>query len=510
MRIKIASRKSDLARLQAYTVAEALLKVNANLQIDFQFKSSLGDQNLDDPLWTMGSKGVFTEDFYQDLVSGSTDMVVHSWKDLPVQEREETVIAATLPREDARDIFLFKKSSWERVKRERRLRIYSSSPRRAYNLQDFLPQAFPASLEQIDFESVRGNIPTRFRKLMENPNIDGLVMAKAALDRLLKSCQEEFGETRQRLRHWLSDCWWMVLPLSKNPSAAAQGALAIEVAKNRKDLLQLLERVQCQETFDQAERERAILASYGGGCHQKIGVTVITRAMGQITFYRGLTDAGQVLDSVEVQQAQNEFPRTSKDNVWPLQLGDETQWFDRQPLNGPPIKLQIEDRQKALWISRAEALPEDYSPDFDQLVWTAGVKSWQRLAQRGVWVSGCAESLGEREDERLQALLGRSPQWLKLTHTEGFGAEQGAMLATYKLIPRPVTPDLRGKTHFFWTSASAFLRALQLYPEIKSGYHASGPGHTFEVLSRHLQDQHRKQVFLSHGQWLNSILTENL
>ena len=169
MRLKISARKSDLARLQAYTVGETLQKKIENLEIEYRFKESLGDINLHDPLWKIPEKGVFTEDFFGELISGETDMVVHSWKDLPTEGKSETFIAATLPRADQRDLLLFKKSSFASVKESRHLKVFSSSPRRSHNLTPFLKSHFPWGLDNVSFESVRGNIPTRIRKLLESP-----------------------------------------------------------------------------------------------------------------------------------------------------------------------------------------------------------------------------------------------------------------------------------------------------------------------------------------------------
>src|SRR5690606_12634019 len=108
MKLRIAARSSDLARIQAISVGEALLEssraAGARLEIEYAFRQSLGDANLHDPLWKMPEKGVFTEDFRDDLLSGACDLVVHSWKDLPIDARSETMIAATLPRADLRDL----------------------------------------------------------------------------------------------------------------------------------------------------------------------------------------------------------------------------------------------------------------------------------------------------------------------------------------------------------------------------------------------------------------------
>src|SRR5690606_8693356 len=139
------------------------------------------------------------------------DAVVHSWKDLPTEENPETFIAATLPRADARDVLLFKKTSLERSD----VTISSSSPRREYNGRSFLKTALPWKVNGIVFQSVRGNIPTRIAKFMEG-DADGSMLARAALDRLLVNSDEggaESAELKSLLNRVLDACRFMVMPL---------------------------------------------------------------------------------------------------------------------------------------------------------------------------------------------------------------------------------------------------------------------------------------------------------
>ena len=143
MRLKLASRKSDLARWQAVQVARAFEGLSERPAIEFIFKASLGDQNLDLPLASMGSKGVFTEDFYQDLTEGQCDLVVHSWKDLPVDVREGTQIAMTMERADTRDLLLITRSAWDKALALGQLTVLTSAPRRIYNLGQYLQGLLP-------------------------------------------------------------------------------------------------------------------------------------------------------------------------------------------------------------------------------------------------------------------------------------------------------------------------------------------------------------------------------
>ena len=147
MRVTLASRRSELARIQAYQVGDALRRAHPQTEIDYSFHESLGDRNQNDPLWQMPEKGVFTQDFRAGLLRGDFDLVVHSWKDLAIEDDTATEIAATLPRADARDLLLVPGSRWPEIERTGAMSILTSSPRRSYNLNSFLRTALPAQLQ---------------------------------------------------------------------------------------------------------------------------------------------------------------------------------------------------------------------------------------------------------------------------------------------------------------------------------------------------------------------------
>src|SRR5229473_4492813 len=203
MRVTLASRRSELARIQAYQVGDALRLAAPHTEISYSFHESLGDRNQNDPLWQMPEKGVFTQDFRAGLLRGDFDLVVHSWKDLAIEEDPKTEIVTTLPRADARDLLLVREDRWPEVERTGVMSILTSSPRRSYNLASFLPTALPAKLRELNFVAVRGNVPTRVCKLLQC-DVDGLVAAKAAIDRLLAAKQSEFALTQAELRNEIS------------------------------------------------------------------------------------------------------------------------------------------------------------------------------------------------------------------------------------------------------------------------------------------------------------------
>jgi hydroxymethylbilane synthase len=515
MKLVLAARQSDLARLQAYetgrALEEAARKQSKKLEIEYRFRSSLGDQRGDDPLWKMPEKGVFTEDFLNDLESGKVDVVVHSWKDLPVADRSSTVIAATLDRADVRDVILIRKDHWQARKlgdETGPFRILTSSPRRTYCLEQVLDWALPWSQckggrPQIEFVPVRGNIATRVGKIGQ---AHALVVAKAALDRLLESAKYQdvdptFARSAVELRNAVENLDFVVLPLSVIPTAAAQGALAIEVRKDHHELLELCSLIDSRIDRESVEEERKVLASYGGGCHQKIGVTILNRDFGKIKFLRGLTDAGIRLEVASILRSR---PRGfSPAVVW----AGEGIHIERKsfPLKDIEITLQRvcgqDEFASGYFVARSEALPGGLSTN-GKCIWTAGLATWKKLTARGVWVNGSSEGLGEEEAPNIEALLGRKVNWIRLTHADA-GTDFHSV-PTYRAQYSLRQPDLlEGAKVYFWKSRGHFESVFEAAPQLFKPHcalHAVGPGRTLKYVKARLR---------SSG-WTEENLTEDL
>lgn len=508
MHLKIASRSSDLARWQAYEVEKHLKKIDPSLQTEMIFKSSFGDRNLEMPLHQMESRGVFTEDFYQDLLDGKFDLVVHSWKDLPIEERKGTTIIATLPRADVRDVLLVPKEIWQKAKKNGKLKILTSSPRRIYNLtphlKDLLPKWDGERKVEIEFVPVRGNIPSRIGKMWDQDA--ALILAKAALDRML-TATTGFEEVAQTLQEKIKRCHFMVLPLSINPTAPAQGALAIEISDQREDLKKLFQNLNHQDTFENALQERTILKSYGGGCHQKIGMSILTKTSGTYSILKGLTDSGQVLNQLTFKDHTRAWPKPeSLEQMFPLKPSDNS-WFSRSAL---PVS-EADLKGKAVLVARAVAT-EGESGSGKALqtaaqIWTPGLNTWKTLSALGYWVNGCFEGFGEEEHQHVGALAA-GVKWVKLTHKgSDYYSKLLPVVAGYQLVSKTLdySPFLEGKKYFYWMSASSFDRARELFPnEIAKGYHACGPGITLRHLQRSGIPEGRVKVFLD----LNAFLKE--
>jgi hydroxymethylbilane synthase len=508
MKVRIAARKSDLARLQAYTVGRALQKSNPQVEVEYNFSSSLGDINLTDPLWKMPEKGVFTQDLTVKLLNGECDVVVHSWKDLPTENSSETTILATLPREDIRDIILFKKTSTTHVLKTKNLKVLTSSPRRAYHLKPFLKWAMPSGIETVSFDPVRGNITTRIQKLL-NGEHDALVVAKAALDRLLAAEDAEFAESRAVVCDAFAKCKWMIVPLSECPGAPAQGALAVEGLKNRGDLQVIFDPINSFETMRNVVAERKLFSHYGGGCHQKIGISQASYGFGEVLFAKGVTDLGEVIETHKLVREGATLPtKTKAEFIFPIEM-KESPLYVREAL---PVDLcRLKAQSSFVLVAKDEALPADAEIHRDSILWAAGRRTWRKLAEKGFWVNGSQDSLGEQADPQLDQLMKtlKISKRYKLSHDEAPQTEGVENIATYRLIDKEVPASLAKKTDFFWASYSTFKRAVAKYPSIRKARHYCGPGHTFELIRQDLGPESDVSIFLNYFDWREAILKES-
>ena len=291
MKIRILSRKSDLAVIQAYEFGEYLKFKFPKVEIDYLKRSTSGDNDLTTPLSEMPMEGVFTNDLRNELINNNCDLIIHSWKDLPLDVGNQTEVAITLDRADPRDLFFIKKNSVKKINEDSSISIFSSSPRRQYNLESFVKNYLPFKIENIKFEDIRGNILTRFKKFLDE-NVDGFVVAKAAIDRLLKADKNHFPDLRNNLFSYISECLWSVIPLSVNPSSPGQGALAVEIRSVDTDLKKLLYEINNEADYENVILERKELQKYGGGCHQKIGVSFLNTHFGKLKYSKGENENG--------------------------------------------------------------------------------------------------------------------------------------------------------------------------------------------------------------------------
>ena len=240
MKIRIATRRSPLAMLQTNEVIEKIKFYDPECICEIIQMETEGDLT-DAPLHTIGGKGLFVSKLEAALANGVADIAVHSLKDVPAKIDSQFSIAATLPREAEGDALLLRDGLTIDDLSEN-LKIATSGPRRKSQLL--------AINSRLNIVPIRGNIQTRINK-MNTDNLDGLIVAKAALNRLqiLHPNMYLFSEDQ-------------MLP------AAAQGAIGIEVntIELKSDIGNLLKLLNDESTHQATEIERGVVASLEGNC----------------------------------------------------------------------------------------------------------------------------------------------------------------------------------------------------------------------------------------------------
>ena len=240
MKIRIATRLSPLAMLQTNEVIEKIKSLDPDCICEIIKMESEGDLT-DAPLHMIGGKGLFVSKLEKALENGIADIAVHSLKDVPASINSKFSIAATLPREEAVDAILLKEGLTI-GDLSKNLKIATSGPRRISQLLSINPK--------LNIVPIRGNIQTRINKIQAD-DLDGLIVAKAALNRLKISHTNvhEFSEAQ-------------MLP------AAAQGAIGVEVNTKEvsSDISDLLHLINDNLTYQATEIERLVVASMEGNC----------------------------------------------------------------------------------------------------------------------------------------------------------------------------------------------------------------------------------------------------
>ena len=257
---RIATRRSELAQVQARSVADVLTAATGR-PAELVPLATVGDDNPELAINAFDAKGLFVDGTRKAVLEGDCHMVVHSYKDLPTEPADGLMIGAAPRRADPRDALVTKGGlRLHDLPRDRQVVIGTSSPRRAAQINK--------TRRDILVQPIRGNIPTRLGKVA-NDELDGIVIAVAGLLRLKP---EGFGElTAVPLEH------------GEMLHAPAQGALAVECRGDdaaTRDALALLDD-QVARTEIAAERE--LLVQLQGGCTAPIGAhaELRTTAAGQ-------------------------------------------------------------------------------------------------------------------------------------------------------------------------------------------------------------------------------------
>ena len=261
--VRIGTRESELALRQARIVQSSL--ADRGVAAELETFRTVGDKRLDEPLSAIGAKGLFTKELEQALSRGKVDCCVHSLKDLPTESPAGLEIVAYLPREDPRDALvvnhLILAESLDDLPRGSR--VGTSSLRRRAQLL--------AQRDDLEVVDLRGNVPTRVRKVDEG-RVHAAVLAAAGLHRL---------GAQARIAAYLDAPGWL--------PAAGQGAIAVQIRADDARARELLAPLDDAPTRLAVRAERALLAALEGGCQVPIGALVV-RAGNELVLHALISD----------------------------------------------------------------------------------------------------------------------------------------------------------------------------------------------------------------------------
>jgi hydroxymethylbilane synthase len=242
--LRIATRKSALALWQAEHVATLLRAAHPGVKVSFVPLSTRGDEILDQPLATIGGKGLFLKELEVAMLEGRADLAVHSLKDVPARLEPGFTLPAILPRADAADAFVSNHYA-DLAALPQGARVGTSSLRRQAQLRALRPD--------LQLRDLRGNVGTRLGKL-DAGDYDAIVLACAGLERL--------GLAARIISRLTAPDW---LP------APGQAAIAIEARSGQPAVLALLAALDDADTRLTVSAERAMNQALGGSCTVPIG-----------------------------------------------------------------------------------------------------------------------------------------------------------------------------------------------------------------------------------------------
>lgn len=241
--IRIATRESELAQVQARAVGDALVKANKGLEYELIFVTTTGDKFMGD-LSKVGGKVAFVKEIEEMLLRGDAEIAAHSMKDVPTLLPEGLIIPSVLPRADIRDVVVCRKGELFANLKDGSI-IGTSSVRRGAQIK--------CSFPHLKVKPIRGNVQTRISKL-DKGEFDAIILAKCGLDRL--------GQEKRITTVLEPD---MMCP------SVSQAVIGVECREDDKETIKLLKTINHEPTWQCVNTERRYLDNLGGSCHTPIG-----------------------------------------------------------------------------------------------------------------------------------------------------------------------------------------------------------------------------------------------
>lgn len=457
-------------------------------EVELMTIKTQGDLITDKPLWQMDGKDFFTRELDQALLEGKVDFVVHSYKDLGSERPDGIKLAAITKRTFAQDILLIKKQTVEELAHRDRIIVGTSSPRRVANathsLGNLLPRGKDGAVLNVETKMLRGNVNTRIGKLRTD-DYDAIILALPGLERLALS-----PESAEELKGLLEGLTFMIMPQSVMPSSASQGALAIECANDRKDHSELhvkLAKLTDETTKEEVKREREAFQSYGGGCHLAVGINVKKMGPYYLHVHRGVHEEKDI--SLELLEGTT-HPKYNETDIFvglPPEKSKRS-WVCDELIKRVYVKdlSALKTAHTFVAVSYAFANLEGIHP---LSLWSAGIRTWIKLATLGHWVNGSSDSRGEEEvislkNSKALAMMLPEGKWVNLTHNKT-PTDIGEVIKSYERELTEPTAEfeerLKKVRACYWMSYPQYESYMNKYPFLLDLDHYCGLGKTYQA-----------------------------
>ena len=240
----IGTRGSQLAQIYTEKVIDHLKKVSST-HIETKKIVTSGDENQKDRLSNIGGKGLFSKKIEIELINHNIDIAVHALKDMPSIETEGLITNFYLKRNSPNEIFISNDNINFQDLKPNSI-IGTSSYRREYQLKNIR--------SDLDYKLIRGNVDTRIKKL-ENGAYDAILLSKAGIEAL--------GLTNKITHEFNTE---ELIP------CAGQGIIAVQCRENDQEIINILEKINDDQSRIIANAERKILKILEGDCDTAVGV----------------------------------------------------------------------------------------------------------------------------------------------------------------------------------------------------------------------------------------------
>lgn len=244
--VTVATRAGALAIAQTRIVIAALKARHSDLEVRIEEVTSEGDRDRDTVLWDLKETGFFTSRLEEMLLEGQADLAVHSYKDLPTRSSDLLTVTAVYGRRFPEDCLLARGPVDSVQELPKGARIGTASLRRIAQLRHIRPDIEPVP--------IRGNVQTRIQKLETGDHLDGIILARAGLERL-----------------GLAEKITLVFDPRVFVSAPAQGALAIQTRTGDGATNEIVASIDDPLARAVTDAERQVLVKMRCGCHAPVG-----------------------------------------------------------------------------------------------------------------------------------------------------------------------------------------------------------------------------------------------